>query len=293
MKDGFVFVLLAWTMLGCGSENFSPTGPTGITEVAPPDPDADTRLGNGHDGPLQELPVKDSGTDYYRCFQAGYCTPPALSSSTLCLPDRDYTISVLEQDSDIVVLSFHGGLIEPNSTDLAADLAYTFGWSSYDLSAHGTTDCLAGRTDFERLHITATHFNDPVAVDLVSRHKKAVSIHGYDNNRSSGRGAICVGGANTAEVQQFIAYMKQRESLFTLYTLQPVDAAAGDSTAETDCSGLTGTASSNIINRAGGGAGGLQLEMTEGLKADLLTEGADYDELRHIFYGAIRSAMAL
>lgn len=229
--------------------------------------------------------------DYYHCFAAGACPSPALATSTRCVKDRDYDVNVKEESSEVIVLSFHGGHIEPNSSELARAISTRLHYSLYDFSAHGTSSCLGTLNDFGRLHITSANFDDPQAVRVVSRHRKAVAIHGYNQSRGNYRGTICVGGANTAQVKAFIAAVNERKSEFTLYTLRPVNAATATAVTGANCTGIAGTARLNLVNRTASGEGGLQLEMGDQIKVDLLSSDSRYSTLRSIFYGAISAAM--
>lgn len=237
----------------------------------------------------EELALGES--DYYHCFAAGGCPSPDLATSTRCIKGRDYQVTISEKGKGVIVLSFHGGLIEPNSSELARAISSELHYSLYDFAAHGTSACLGTYNDFSRLHITSANFDDPEAVRVVSRHKKAVAIHGYDPSRGNNRGTICVGGANTAQVKAFIAAVNQRKSEFTLYSLRAVNAATAQPVPGADCSGIAGTARLNLVNRTADSAGGLQLEMSNEIKLDLLSSDSRYSTLRSIFYGAISAAM--
>lgn len=99
---------------------------------------------------------------------------------------------------------------------------------------------------------------------------------------------MCVGGANSAARSTFIAQVNSNASSWGMYALTPVDAPSAGSGA---CGDLAGTASTNIVNRTSSG-GGLQLELSKGLRADLANTGNhSYDTLRNIVYGAISTAM--
>lgn len=291
MNHKLTLVLMTFIMFGCGDEDldlhaasatFALESENSTPAVQQQDPDHE----EDESGP------QGLGTDYFRCFVAGNCAPPALSSSLRCRAGRDYQIAVSDLKSEVVVLSFHGGMIEPHSSELAKAISERFHWSHYDFMAHGTEDCLGSRSNFTRLHITATNFDDPQAISLVSGHKKAIAIHGYSAKIGNSRGTICVGGANDAQVRQFIESVKLNRRRFTQYDLLPVNAAANPTESGANCRGLAGTRHSNLVNRASGGAGGIQLEMSRGIKEDLLNSNSRYDELRYVFYTALSSAMS-
>lgn len=229
--------------------------------------------------------------DFYNCYQAGGCTAPALSNAADCAEGTDYTVTTSNTGAGVTVLSFHGGRIESNTSAISAALASLYGWNRYDFNSHASTQCLDGLSDDSaKLHITATHFDDPRAVSLVGAHAKAVAIHGYSDTRGYPRGAMCVGGLDAGARSAFISYVNSRAASWSTYTLTPIDSttAAGGTTCGDDS--LRGIDSGNIVNRTSGG-GGLQLELNSGLRADLVNTSVSYDVLRNIIYGAVNQAV--
>jgi len=226
--------------------------------------------------------------DYYQCFQEGHCSP-ALSSPDECEEGRDYDVTVTNTGSGVTVLSFHGGLIERYTSEISLELARRFGWNRYDLNAHATSQCLTGinDTNFKKLHITATNFDDPRAVTLVAAHRKAIAIHGH--GRSYQRGSICVGGRDAAARDAFRSYINNNGATWSAYPLNAIDATTATSG---DCSAveLKGTDEANVVNRTSSSAG-LQLELHSGLREDLVNPSASFDVLRNLIYQAIQQAM--
>jgi phage replication-related protein YjqB (UPF0714/DUF867 family) len=224
--------------------------------------------------------------DYFRCFDAHHCHHRALSSSSRCLPGRDYTVTITQRRSPVVILSIHGGLIEPFSTEVSNVAAERFGWIHYDFSAHGTPACLGGRSDRDQLHITASHFDDPAAVWLVAAPgARAVAIHG--NRYLAIPGQICVGGGNQAERTAFLTAVDNAPVTWTDYPLLPMTTLQS-----VVCSSVSGDDPRNLVNRVASGRGGLQLELSLQLLADLNNPDPRYDTLRAVFYGALGAAMA-
>lgn len=298
MNSRNLLAAVALSIVGCGNEMRVPSeGNTAADGASPTSLDEHEEDTGSSDIDTSQSAIvvngskssSSGGSDYFNCFQAGNCSTPALSNSKTCQRGRDYSTTIIQQGADVVVVSFHGGGIEAGSSELATEVADKFGWSHYSFTAHPTSSCLGGQSVFARMHITATNFDDPEAVSLVTSHKKAIAIHGYSNSRGNSKGTICVGGANSAQGAEFINYMGQHKASAAGYSLTPVNAAAGKSSA---CSGLTGTASKNLVNRTAAGQGGLQLEMSDALKVDLLNQSAQFDGLRTVFYGAIESAMS-
>jgi phage replication-related protein YjqB (UPF0714/DUF867 family) len=229
--------------------------------------------------------------DYYHCYQVGHCTSPALSSANDCQEGRDYDVTVTNAGSGVTALSFHGGHIELHTSEISDELAGRYGWNRYDFDADGTAQCLTYPYDsnFKKLHITATNFDDPRAVALLAAHPKAVAIHGRGD--SYGKEVICVGGKDSAAREAFIDYIEDNAAAWNEYTLRAVDAT----TASTgDCSDdeLNGDDETNIVNRTSSSAG-LQLELHPVFRDDLVNASSDHNALRDLFYGAVRQAMVV
>lgn len=236
------------------------------------------------------LVVVQASSDYYQCYQAGTCTGRALSNATDCVEGADYDVTVSNTGSSVTVLSFHGGRIELNTSGISAALANLYGWNRYDFNADGSPQCLNGISNFDRLHITSTNFNDPRAVSLVSAHPKAVAIHGH--GKSYPKGAICVGGLDATARSAFISYVNANASSWQMYLLNPIDATTASSGSTCGDDGLRGIAPGNLVNRTQAGGGGLQLELHKDFRADLVNTSTSYDGLRAIVYEAIRRAMS-
>ncbi len=167
----------------------------------------------------------------------------------------DYSREVYDRGSRVSVFALHGGDIERATSRLARGIAgrdfnlYIFsGWQGKESG---------------RLHVTATHFDDPDAVKLAASGTLGLSLHAQADNGSW----VCVGGANKAAA--------------ALVTKRLEDAGFA---AVTPCARLAGTSPKNIVNRAS--AGGVQLEITLRLLARLERDG---EELAR-FTGAVRQA---
>jgi phage replication-related protein YjqB (UPF0714/DUF867 family) len=228
--------------------------------------------------------------DYYQCYEDGHCSP-ALSSPDECEEGRDYDVTATNAGSGVTVLSFHGGLIEPHTSEIASDLAQRFGWNRYDFNAHGTSQCLTGtyNTNFKKLHITATNFDDPRAVALVGAHPKAIAIHGH--GKPYQKGSICVGGNDSAARNAFKTYITNNAATWSAYQLNAIDATTANSG---DCSSadLRGIDDANIVNRTSSNLG-LQLELHSDFRADLTNPSTSFDALRNLVYEAVRQAMVI
>jgi len=83
----------------------------------------------------------------------------------------DYRIRFENRSSDVLILAPHGGFIEPVTSQIAEQVAaQSFCFYSFE-------GLNAGRLHHE-LHITSEHFDEPVALGLVSKARIVLAIHG-------------------------------------------------------------------------------------------------------------------
>ena len=236
-----------------------------------------------------------ASNDYYQCYQYGTCAEPTLSNDSNCRAGTDYDVTVSNKNSSVTVLSFHGGNIESNTSEISNALSNLYAWSRYDLNAHATSACTSvGTYQGNKLHIMSTDFNDPRAVELVSAQPKAVAIHGYSDARGYKKGVICVGGKDDAARNAFISYVTNNTAAWNAnpntYPLRPLDATTA--AVGTDCGDdeIRGIADDNLVNRTSSHTG-FQLELGKAFRADLVNTSSGYNDLRNLIYGAIREAM--
>lgn len=271
---------------------------------------------------------------YERCPNTIRTPKKELKFSQECKKDQDYEIispPPQEQENDVAVLSIHGGEIELNTSRITSDLSSRNNWDRYDFNGKiNSEECLNleklskssnSNKKFVVLHITSTHFDEKKAVDLVSSHRNAVSIHGFSREEEAAKNqTICVGGQNEDKVKKFIEHVnkesyKLKEDKLN-YSLNLVNAPLEKSNFDkgrhvsqrnTIClekkvpkqSALTGTDWENIVNKSRNPNGGLQIELNRQIRIDL-AKGIDnpnfsssnpYQLLRNVIYGAIKEAM--
>lgn len=83
----------------------------------------------------------------------------------------DYRIRFEDRSSHVAILAPHGGFIEPATSQIAEQVAA----ESFSLYSFEGLD--ADRLHHE-LHITSEHFDEPIALGLVSRSRIVLAIHG-------------------------------------------------------------------------------------------------------------------
>jgi phage replication-related protein YjqB (UPF0714/DUF867 family) len=105
-------------------------------------------------------------------------------------PAESFVIAYKSHRSSFLIFSPHAGGIEQGTSEICLQIAgNTF--SYYLFAGHGN-NC-------KRLHITSTHFDEPVLLRLVAEHQYALSIHGMTNKMNRRAGAdIYLGGLNQA-----------------------------------------------------------------------------------------------
>ncbi|MDD2371043.1 MAG: poly-gamma-glutamate hydrolase family protein [Firmicutes bacterium] len=100
-----------------------------------------------------------------------YANYNSLSSAKII--GLDYKIVNRKTNSSIAVIAIHGGSIEGGTTELADNIAGTK-YNYYSLL--GTM-----KSGNSSLHITSTHFDEPIALNIVKNSKKTLSIHGFSS----------------------------------------------------------------------------------------------------------------
>jgi len=152
---------------------------------------------------------------------------------------RDYTLTVRDAGSRVTIIAPHGGKIEPRTSDLARNIA----GENYNYY------CFDGikAKDNAGLHITSHRFDEPGAVELVSRSDVVVAVHACTGNA----GRVHIGGLNIILGGLIAKELQSRE--------------IGVSN---DHPRFQGSNPDNICNRGATGIG-VQLEVTRDLRDDL------------------------
>ncbi|MGG2132186.1 poly-gamma-glutamate hydrolase family protein [Bacillus sp. S2(2024)] len=176
----------------------------------------------------------------------------------------DYTIETQDiPSSDAIILAIHGGAIESGTDQIAKKVALG-DYSYYIFNAKKYVDSnYDGRND---LHLTSTHYDDPIALKMVAQKNKVVSIHGAEGTEK----LVYMGGLD--------------EELKTKISNKL--SSAGFSIGTTP-DNLAGTNPENIVNK-GKTLKGAQLELTTALRTELKNDNSKMEK----FSNAIRSAIA-
>jgi len=153
--------------------------------------------------------------------------------------NKDYRISISDVGSRITIIAPHGGKIEPGTSDIAKKIA----------ADRFNYYCFEGiKTEKNgRLHITSHNFDEPMAVNIISRSQIVVSIHACTGTEMF----VFLGGLDEV-LKEVIA--KNLESRGII-----VPKGHGK---------FKGLNPDNICNRSANKKG-VQLEITRGLRDDL------------------------
>lgn len=150
---------------------------------------------------------------------------------------QDFRKVVVKRDARVVVIAPHGGGIERGTSEITTALA----GSEFSLY------CFEGikrQGNFEWLHITSTNFDDPDCVRMVEQSGYVLAVHG------------CVGKDKTV-------FVGGRNDLLKSNMIEALSSTGFK--AVKDTTNHSGREINNICNRSGGG-GGVQLEISEGLR---------------------------
>jgi phage replication-related protein YjqB (UPF0714/DUF867 family) len=171
----------------------------------------------------------------------------------------DFSIHVISRETPVAIIAPHGGMIEPGTSEIAAAIA----GEDYGLY------CFDGLRDrpHRDLHITSANFREPKCIELVAACDLVVAVHGLDGKE---RQFVEVGGLDT----------RLRDAICTSLHRARFSAEVVTS------GGLAGLSPANICNR-GARMGGVQLEITRGLRDALRASPQGLAD----FAGAVRLAI--
>lgn len=179
----------------------------------------------------------------------------------------DYNISIKKNGSGILVMTFHGGFIEPGTTELGSAIAgRTFDFYTFTALKRGEMDepSLTSST----LHLTSAHFDEPQLMKLVTEKDFCLGIHGFGGEEAD----FCVGGGNS----------EQRKVL-----VQKLSKAFPElKSCELCCNPFNGVSIKNPINKCR--LQGVQVEMSPKVRKKILADGEFLGSLSKEFQEYLR-----
>jgi len=162
------------------------------------------------------------------------------------LKNVDYEIETNVTDSSVMVIAIHGGKIETGTTELAYALSSHNNYNYYSYLGLKSKDNLS-------LHIASDKYDEPTALEMVSKSQTTLSIHGCSGLEEFSY----IGGLDT-ELGNRI-----KESLIK-YGFTVLDAPKN----------LAGMSPKNIANKNMNGRG-VQIEISKGLRTQFLSGDND------------------
>lgn len=156
--------------------------------------------------------------------------------------DVDYLIEANVRDSNIAVVAIHGGSIEKGTTELAYALASHNNYNYYSFIGSKSTDNFS-------LHVPSDEFAEAVALQMVSKSKITLSIHGCKGEEEF----TYIGGRD-------IELANRIKKSLTEYGFTVKDAPKS----------LGGISPDNIVNKNINGQG-VQIEISNGLRTKFLS----------------------
>lgn len=144
------------------------------------------------------------GPDIYTSMTALYSDPSNVEGTTYAKrwKRHEWSQMVEKQATDApetqkIVMAIHGGGIEPGTSEIALAVAGyhpdTLITSIDDLGLHdfwlfeGLLPSGNGK-----LHVTASHYDEPIATELVQNARRCISLHGCSDTQANGK--IQIGG---------------------------------------------------------------------------------------------------
>lgn len=158
--------------------------------------------------------------------------------STESMGNANYKIELQDRGTDFVIVGIHGWQIEPGTENVVRAIAGS-DISSYLFLGSDSTQ-----------HITSHNFDESSCIDLLSRSKKTISIHGKKGSDEF----VILGGLDTELISK--AEQALQESGFKV--IPTTDTVAG-------------IEPSNICNKGSSGKG-LQIEMSRELRDSLVQD---------------------
>lgn len=118
---------------------------------------------------------------------------------------RDYQIEIAKRPSPYLVMSFHGGEIEPGSTELARELAQDR-YSFYSFIGIKNNERDAVSFTSSDLHLTSTRFDDPELLGMARDAQFSIALHGFGGTEAD----FCVGGASVTQRKNLVKILSEK-----------------------------------------------------------------------------------
>jgi phage replication-related protein YjqB (UPF0714/DUF867 family) len=112
--------------------------------------------------------------------------------------ELDYHIKTGAGSTTLIILGIHAGGIEPGTSELAQAIAGP-DFSLYLFEGLGQNT--------RPLHLTSTHFDEPLCLEMVRKHQTALSLHGFRDCAADP--LIYLGGNDLALIRRLLTALIQ------------------------------------------------------------------------------------
>lgn len=164
----------------------------------------------------------------------------------------EYEIVVKTNGSKVLVMSFHGGFVEPGTTELGAAISdKTYDFYTFMALKKGEMDEPSFTSS--TLHLTSAHYDEPQLMKLVTEKDFCLGLHGFGGEEAD----FCVGGGNSE--QRKVLVQKLSKSFPELKSC------------ELCCNPFNGVSIKNPINKCR--LQGVQVEMSPKVRKKILSDG--------------------
>ena len=179
----------------------------------------------------------------------------------------DYRITVRNNNSKLLIAAFHGGYIEPGTTELGAAIAGDqFNFYTFEALKPGEMD--EPSLTSSSLHLTSTNFDEPKLHQMVSDQDFCMGIHGFGGEEAD----FCVGGGNK----------EQRTALVSSLSRAFPDLVS----CELCCPPYNGTSKKNPINQCK--QQGVQVEMSPAVRRKILADKQFTNTVADVFRALLK-----
>lgn len=155
-----------------------------------------------------------------------------------------YEIELVQRHPEVIIMTPHGGGIESGASELVNAIS-SDRFSKYIFESKLTYNNV-------RNHVTSTHYDEPLCLNLMAQHSRAISVHGYSDKEVKN---TIVGGLD----EELIAAV--------IETLQ-----RNGFNVERASDRFTATNPNNIVNRTSTSKG-VQLELSTAQRAAFFANG--------------------
>lgn len=164
---------------------------------------------------------------------------------------KDFLIVENENPSDILIMAFHGGMIEPGTSELASVIAGN-DFDFYGFIGFKNSELHEPSFTAADLHLTSARFDEPRLLKKTESASLCIGIHGFGGEEAD----FCVGGSNKTERKRLVQELTEKFPDLK--------------SCELCCPPFNGTSLKNPVNKCR--EGGIQVEMSPRIRRLILSD---------------------